>query len=168
MRHPALLLALCLAQTGLQAQGQETEREAVLRLTERFLTALNARDTATLAGLMAPGAQFFLVERGATERLVAIGRAQYLQDIGRYPHQRIMERAWHHEVLLRDGLATVFAEYDFHLNEAFSHCGTDVFDLARVNGVWTITGGQFTMRVERCTESPLGPAFPVKPIRPER
>jgi hypothetical protein len=141
--------------TGLSAQG-EHERD-VLASVDRFFEALSSSDTTAIGQLMVPGSQFVLVEERGPRTVQMIKRNRYLLDIANHPDDRLLERTWNVEVTVHDGLATVHAAYDFHVNGRFSHCGHDVFDLALLDGRWMITGGQFTMRVEGCPPSPLGP-----------
>lgn len=140
---------------GLLAQNDD--EHAVLTAAERFFTALNQSDTSALAQLMVRGSQFVLVEERDPRTVQVIARDRYLRDIARHPEDRLMERTWNVDVTVHDGLATVHAAYDFHVNGQFSHCGHDIFELALLDGRWLITGGQFTMRVKDCPPSPLGP-----------
>jgi hypothetical protein len=54
-------------------------------------------------------------------------------------------------------VATVTAPYDFHLDGAFSHCGTDIFTLVNGPQGWRISGGVYTVIKQGCPPSPLGP-----------
>ncbi|MBL7980753.1 MAG: nuclear transport factor 2 family protein [Flavobacteriales bacterium] len=139
----------------LRAQGGE--KQDVLATVDRFFAALGQSDTTAIGQLMMPGSQFVLVEERQPRTVKMYPRDRYLRDIAKHPEDRLVERIWNIEVTVHDGLATVHAAYDFHVNGRFSHCGHDVFDLALLNGQWMITGGQFTMRVEGCPPSPLGP-----------
>jgi hypothetical protein len=64
---------------------------------------------------------------------------------------------WNPKVLIHGGLAVVWADYDFHLNGKFSHCGVDSVTLVTVSGAWKISGIAYTMETSECTPSPLGP-----------
>ncbi|MFN6115786.1 MAG: nuclear transport factor 2 family protein [Flavobacteriales bacterium] len=150
-----LFLVPLLLPFTLLAQGDE--KQDVLATVDRFFAALALSDTTTIGQLMVPGSQFVLVEERAPRTVQIIERDRYLRDIANHPEDRLLERTWNVEVTVHDGLATVHAAYDFHVNGRFSHCGHDVFDLALLDGRWMITGGQFTMRVEGCPPSPLGP-----------
>jgi len=47
-------------------------------------------------------------------------------------------------------LAIVWAPYKFYWKGAFSHCGTDSFQLLRINGVWKIQYLIDTRRKDNC------------------
>ncbi len=155
MMTRAICLAALLLPFTLLAQGDE--KQDVLATVDRFFAALGQSDTTAIGQLMVPGSQFVLVEEREPRTVKMYSRNRYLRDIAKHPEDRLLERIWNVEVTVHDGLATVHAAYDFHVNGRFSHCGHDVFDLALLDGRWMITGGQFTMRVEGCPSSPLGP-----------
>jgi hypothetical protein len=53
-------------------------------------------------------------------------------------------------VRIDDELAIVWAPYKFYWKGKFSHCGTDSFQLVRINGVWKIQYLIDTRRKEGC------------------
>ena len=137
-------------------QPPEAERE-VAAVAQRFLEALSAADTATLAGLLAPGATIHSVregEGGASLRVVT--REDFLASLGGETEQ-LLERMWEPTVLVRGGVAMVWTPYDFHLNGSFSHCGIDVFTLLKGEEGWQVTGITYNVVREGCQPSPLGP-----------
>jgi len=155
MMTRAVCLTTLLLPFTLRAQGDE--KQDVLATVDRFFAALGQSDTTAIGQLMVPGSHFVLVEERQPRTVKMYPRDRYLRDIAKHPEDRLLERTWNVEVTVHDGLATVHAAYDFHVNGRFSHCGHDVFDLALLDGRWMITGGQFTMRVKDCPPSPLGP-----------
>jgi hypothetical protein len=68
----------------------------------------------------------------------------------------MVERFWDEELVIRDQFATFIAAYDFWIEGKFSHCGTDVFDLIKVDGQWKIGNMKFTIIRDGCSPSPLG------------
>jgi hypothetical protein len=71
-----------------------------------------------------------------------------------------LERMWSPSVQEHNAIATVWGEYDFHLNGKFTHCGIDTFTLVKTNGEWRIAALVFTRETSGCPESPLGPPKP--------
>ena len=60
---------------------------------------------------------------------------------------------WAPVVSLRgDMIATVSAPYEFRLDGKTTHCGIDVFDLAKVDGAWKIAGLTWTAEPAACAE----------------
>ena len=69
----------------------------------------------------------------------------------------MLERFWDATVIVDGPLAVVRAPYDFHADGKFSHCGTDIFMLAKSGGAWQITSVSYTVVRTGCAPSPLGP-----------
>lgn len=69
----------------------------------------------------------------------------------------MLERMWNPTVLVRGRIAQVWAEYDFHLNGKFHHCGIDAFSLVKGADGWKIAGIVYTSETSGCPASPLGP-----------
>jgi hypothetical protein len=68
-----------------------------------------------------------------------------------------LERMWEPKVMVHGDIAMLWAPYDFHLNGKFHHCGIDLVNLAKLEGVWKITSISYTSETEGCPASPLGP-----------
>jgi hypothetical protein len=68
-----------------------------------------------------------------------------------------LERMWNPTVLQRGAIALVWAEYDFHLDGKFHHCGVDSVSLVKTADGWKISGISYTAETTGCAPSPLGP-----------
>jgi len=141
-----------LAQQPIQAPEAEAE---IAALAQRFLEALSAADTATLSGLLAPGASIHSVREGGEAPLRVVTRQAFLESLGG-EDQQLLERMWDPTVLVQDRVAVVWTPYDFHLNGSFSHCGIDVFTLLKGEEGWQVTGITYNVVREECPPSPLG------------
>ncbi|HET6970599.1 MAG TPA: hypothetical protein VFH92_05685, partial [Phenylobacterium sp.] len=63
------------------------------------------------------------------------------------------EQMWSPRVSLRGAmLATVSGPYEFQLDGKTTHCGIDVFDLAKVEGQWRIASVIWTAEPDACAE----------------
>jgi hypothetical protein len=71
--------------------------------------------------------------------------------------QAYLERMWEPKVLVRGGIAVLWAPYDFHLDGKFSHCGIDTASFVKVAGAWKIASLSYTRETANCPVSPLGP-----------
>src|SRR4051794_32794271 len=67
-----------------------------------------------------------------------------------------LERMWSPKLQEHKAIATIWGEYDFHLNGKFTHCGIDTFTIVKTNGEWRIAGLAFTRETSGCPASPLG------------
>ena len=127
----------------------------VVAAVERLFVGMRTRDTAMLRALLAPDLIVFSVRQG--EGAPAVVRHQSLPDFLRAvvaSPEVLRERMWSPEVRLDGDLATLWAPYDFHRGERFSHCGHDAFQLVRADGRWVVTGLTYTVRRAPCA----GPA----------
>lgn len=59
---------------------------------------------------------------------------------------------WDAEVEVSGDLATLWAPYDFHIGERFSHCGFDAFHFVRQDGAWRIAALTYTVQTSGCEE----------------
>ncbi len=59
-------------------------------------------------------------------------------------------------VLIRGPIAVVWGEYDFWIDDTFSHCGVDSIDLVKIDGEWKIVNLMWTMETENCPTAPKG------------
>lgn len=148
-----LTLLVCLALSQRAAAAGDTALGAV----ETFFEAMAANDWELASSVMIDDAVLYgyRIEAGQ----VTLSRttvAEYLKSMsGR--EDRLLERIWDIEVLEQDGLASVWAPYDFYLNGKFHHCGTNSFNLIREDSGWRIAGVVYSMLTETCKPSPLGP-----------
>jgi hypothetical protein len=65
-------------------------------------------------------------------------------------HPLYDERLGEAEVRIDGDLATVWVPYGFYVGGAFSHCGTNAFQLARLGGAWTVIHIADTRRKTDC------------------
>ena len=67
-----------------------------------------------------------------------------------------LERIWNPKVLENGSIAVVWAEYDFHLDGKFSHCGIDSFQMLKTPDGWKIASVSDSRQTAACSPSPLG------------
>ena len=150
MKAARLLFLFLLALAAPAQAGQAPERRAVLATVQRFFDALAARDQAAIMAEVVPEGRItshrvrdgrVVVQTGAWSDWAA-GLAGVTEPLE--------ERMYAPQVRIRGSLATVWTEYVFRRNGAFSHCGVDLFDMAKVDGRWRILNISFTVETERC------------------
>jgi hypothetical protein len=148
---------ILLATAAAPAVQAQTPREEVLRTVDRFMTALAARDTLALSAVLDREGRFTIaVMNGDSALMRSQSHAASITSLGK-GSQKLLERIWDPTVTVEGPFAIVSAPYDFHQDGKFSHCGTDIFMLAREGQGWKITSASYTVRRTGCTPSPLGP-----------
>ena len=53
---------------------------------------------------------------------------------------------------IRGGIAVVWAPYEFWIDGETSHCGVDVFDFIKADGVWRVSNSMWTVEPNACAE----------------
>ena len=161
LTRPTLMTvaAVLLLTPGARSQQDDTgDREAVLATVQEFFRTMTAKDTEGARAVLEPEGRFFSV-RPAPDGTRSVGsftNQSYLDGLASGTTHQV-ERLWDPEVRIHDGVANVWAPYDFHIDGKFSHCGVDSFDLIRTDTGWKISGGVYTVQPEGCAPSPLGP-----------
>ena len=158
IRTLAVACAFAAALTPRAAAAQAAaDTAAILATVQGLFDAMAARDSAALASLVTREGVFavVVVEGDSATRVAHQSLAGFIGSIG-MPGPLLRERMWQPVVHVSGPFAIVWTPYDFHIGERFSHCGTDIFTLARIGGAWRITGGSYTIQQQGCAPSPLG------------
>jgi hypothetical protein len=151
LRPIALLLFAC--SVPLCAADSSAEKD-VIAAAQKLFDAMSAHDSAAARASMLPNVQFTSV--GQDGKISNTTGEQFATRIGQIT-KPMLERIWEPKVLIRGPLAQLWAEYDFHLDGKFSHCGVDAFTLAKTPDGWKIASVADTRETEGCAPSPLGP-----------
>lgn len=153
----ALVLAAAAAISG-EAEAQEglgeAERE-VYAVVEAMFDAMREKDADGLAELFAEGARLNTtsVAPDGTPRFGSVPIPDFVEAI-RGSEAYLDEQIWDPEVLISDRLATVWVKYALYVDEAFSHCGVDAYQLFNGEDGWKIFQLTDTRRRADCWEPP--------------
>ena len=135
----------------------ERDKAEVIAVVQKFFDALASHDEAALSATLLPDGlvRSMREDKGEwTLRTVSFGET--VRSLSANP-SRLLERMWDPDVRIYGRIATLAAPYDFHVDGAFSHCGTDLFQLVKNADGWRISGLLYTVQRSGCTPSPLGP-----------
>jgi len=132
----ALPLAAFAATPARVAAPPATRDAAVLAPVHAFFTAMARYDQAGMRAQVLPAGMATLMRDGKPVQL-ALGD---FVDHVKPGKARIEERIRDPQVNVDNNIAVVWAPYVFLLDGKPHHCGTDVFNLARVDGRWLIAG----------------------------
>ena len=150
MRAIALAI-VALALAGPATAASNAPDAAVIAAAQRFFDAMAANDPAALRDVTLPGTVFTAVRRsesGATN----VTRILF-EDFAKNLRPGLHEAMWSPQVQIRGGmLATLSAPYEFKRDGKTTHCGIDVFNLAKVDGTWKITSLSWTQEPGACPE----------------
>jgi len=137
----------------LPAGHQPDEETAVLEAMDRYMIAISTNDLEAMATMQTPEGMTYRARatEGGKMDIVAHPNSYWVdpsQDDGR-SHR---ERYWSPTVLLRGGIAVVWAPYEYWIDAKTSHCGVDVFDFVKIGGVWRVANSMWTVEPNACAE----------------
>ena len=123
-----------------------SEQEAILAVVDRFMQAVTTSDAALLAEIRIPDTMT-IVERPADGGGTRLVKRPFTpgEVKGNY-----RERYWDPVVHVRGSIAVVWTPYEFWRDGKSSHCGVDVFELAREDGRWRIGNMMWTVEPDAC------------------
>lgn len=128
----AAVLAIALATSAL---AQSAEEQAVLAPIHAMFDGMSKRDAAAIKAPTMPGGAMVLMRDG---KPVQMTFEDFANRVGKPGATRIEERIHDPLVRIDNDLAVVWAPFDFYVDGKVDHCGTDLFNLVRVDGKWII------------------------------
>jgi hypothetical protein len=139
-----ILIGLALVTAGpvaLSAQKAPDEK-AILAAVQTTFDGMRTHDTILLKQAVMPDASFLTVGRnreGKPFMRRATGQ-DFINSVGKggAPWNESIQQP---EVRQDGDLAMVWAYYTFKAGDTFSHCGYDLFTLARIEGAWKVVAG---------------------------
>jgi len=166
----ALLLVLAACATGkaptnaAPVEDQTAEQVELLAVMDAYMLEISANDLAAMdARQTAEGMTYVISPRPEGGWDVVARSNAYWVAPERADEHSYRERYWSPTVLIRGGMALVWAPYEFWVDGQTSHCGIDVFSFAKIDGVWKVSNSMWTKEPNACAE--LRPIDPTA-IRP--
>jgi hypothetical protein len=132
---------------------QSGEEAAVLEAMDRYMTAISESNHEAQAAMQAPGGmtyQWRPTESG--DMHITAHPNSYWSDPSRDDGRVFRERYWSPSVIIRGGIAVVWAPYEFWIDGETSHCGVDVVDFVKIDGKWLVSNAMWTVEPDACTE----------------
>ncbi len=172
--RPHLLLASLAMVTGACARpaaaplpppGHEPgEEAAVLAAMDQYMHAITANDLKRMTAMQTPDGMTYRALVSDSGRIDIVGRpSSYWVDPSRDDDRVLRERYWSPTVLVRGGIAVVWAPYEFWVDNETSHCGIDTFSFVKQDGQWLVANLMWTVEPNACAE--LRPRDPSQ-VRP--
>lgn len=148
------------------AGHQPPEEAAVLETVDRFMAAISRNDLAAMRAMHTPEGMTYqgrATAQGTME--ISAKPISYFTDEARRDRRAHRERYWSPTVLVRGGIAVVWAPYEFWVDGKTSHCGIDVFDLVKLDGRWRLSNAMWTVEPNACAELRPRDAAELRPAR---
>ena len=128
-------LAAVAAACALPLHAAAPEDQAVLAPVNALFAGMAHRDATAIRAPLLPGGSLTLMREGKPGQ---ISFDDFATRVAKPAPQKIEERIRHPLVRVDHDLAVVWAPFEFLSDGKVDHCGTDLFNLVRVNGEWRI------------------------------
>lgn len=134
---PAIFIAGAIATSFLisSLHAATAEEQAVLAPVMALFDGMTKRDVEAIKKPLLSGGMMVLMRDGKPNKMTFQDFADLVAKPGT---TRIEERIHHPLVRIDNDLAMVWAPFEFLVNGKVEHCGTDLFNLIRIDGKWLI------------------------------
>lgn len=147
MKYFCLLLCLAFCNCIKAQSSEDSVRSAVNQL----FTAMKNADSALLVSSFADSAILqTVIDKNGKVEIKSEVIADFARQVGKMQKGILDERIQFDIIRIDGALAIVWAPYQFYYKGKFSHCGTDSFQLVRINGKWKIQYLIDTRRSQDC------------------
>src|SRR3954451_40487 len=130
-----LLGTMMITSLATHAFAQPAEEQAVLAPIHAMFDGMSKRDAAAIKAPTLPGGTMVLMRDGKPTQMTF---EAFADRVGKPGKAQIQERIHDPMVRIDNDLAVVWAPFDFLVDGKVDHCGTDLFNLVRVDGRWVI------------------------------
>jgi len=135
------------------AGHQSSEKAAVLEAVDRYMIAISESDYEAQEAMQTPdGMTYQWRPTGDDDMHITAHPNSYWSDPSREEGHVFRERYWSPTVLIRGGIAVVWAPYEFWVDGETTHCGVDVLDFVKIDGEWIVSNAMWTVEPGACTE----------------
>ncbi len=117
------------------AFAESAEEQAVLAPIHAMFDGMSKRDGEAIKAPTLPGGTMVLMRDGKPSQMTF---EAFAERVGKPGKTQIEERIHDPLVRIDNDLAVVWAPFDFLVDGKVDHCGTDLFNLVRVDGRWMI------------------------------
>ena len=120
---------------AIRSFAQPAEDQAVLAPIHAMFDGMSKRDAAAIKAPTLPGGTMVLMRNGKPTQMTLDA---FAERVGKPGTTQIEERIHNPLVRIDNDLAVVWAPFDFLIDGKVDHCGTDLFNLVRIDGRWII------------------------------
>jgi len=153
MKHFKITLFLVLFAWINTSYAQNNDEEiAVKKTINQLFEGMQKMDSTLMRGTFNQGAILQSVAKTKDGRIkVSTENVDaFVKSIAQVRNMLLDERIVFTKILIDDNLASVWTDYQFYVNEKFSHCGVNSFQLVKTEAGWKIVCLIDTRRKENC------------------
>jgi hypothetical protein len=134
--------------------AQQTDIAAIKQTINNMFDAMRKTDSVALRATFAKGMILHSIGKAkdGSTAMITESPDEFVKSVGT-PHKGIYdERITFSDIKVDGELASVWAPYKFYVDDKFSHCGVDVFQLMKTTAGWKIIYIVDTRRKDNCIE----------------
>ena len=134
------ILALFLTTLTVSHLAAQSEEDAVKAVINQFFEGMQKKDTSMILQTFTDAPLMQTYAQNREGRLVVRSQdfREFIQFIGKPSSNKYDERIVFKSIQIEQSLASVWTPYAFYLNDNFSHCGTNAFQLVKTDQGWKI------------------------------
>jgi hypothetical protein len=153
MKAKFILSLFFILLTGVTVNAQ-TEKEAVKAVIDALFDGMRAKNSDQILRAFSEDAIMQTIQNKPEGTVIANNSvADFAKNIGSVPADRQLdERLTDYVINIDANMATAWTPYQFYVNDKFSHCGVNSFQLVKMENVWKIVYIIDTRRTEACVE----------------
>lgn len=133
-----------------ERQPSPDDAKAALAVVNRLFAAMRAKDAAAMQSLFLAEGQFIATDRRSGQPTRRVFNAESFARLIVNTPGLLQERMYKPDVRVNGDLALVSGRYGFYVDERFSHCGLNSFQLLRAAEGWKIAQGASTIELNGC------------------
>lgn len=131
---------LLVAMTSINAQN-EVEKTKIKNVITTFFEGLHEGDSAKISATLHKDLKLQTTSTSREGKRVLRNelKSQFLKSIAnKDPNTKYFEKLLSYDIKIDGNLASVWTPYEFYVNDNFSHCGANSFQMFNNNGSWEI------------------------------
>lgn len=140
MKKIITLIPILLFSLVLTAQGSSDKQE-IKKVIETFFEGFHARDSVMMKSVFIEDPVVQTIGKSRTGQILLVNQEldKVLKGIVSIPRETTFKEVLHDFQIRTDGnMANAWTPYSFFLNNNFSHCGVNNFQLLKKQGEWKI------------------------------
>lgn len=134
-------ILIVFALTTVISAQESSEKKVIKKTIETFFEGLHKGDSTLVSSTLNStiNIQTTFTNKEGKKVLVTESKSKLLANIAnKKPEHTYLERLVSWDIKVDGNLASVWTLYEFYLNDKFSHCGANSFQLFNNNGKWEI------------------------------
>lgn len=149
-----LLLGICLLMSITFLSKAQSDEEAVKEVIISMFDGMRAKNAEQIISAFSKDAIMQTIQNTPEGTVIGSNTvAEFANSIGSVPAETYLdERLTDFVINVDANMATAWTPYQFYVNEKFSHCGVNSFQLVKFEGQWKIVYIIDTRRKEACVE----------------